>query len=67
MQDHLKRLVQNESSIGDQVENRRKQLELAERLERDEEISSNHEEELMREVEYEDSWGENDDDDDALN
>ena len=66
MQDHLKRLVQNESSIGDQVENRRKQLELAERLERNNEISDNHEEEVLNSVEYEDHW-EEDDDDDALN
>ena len=33
IQKYLQRLVMNDSSIGDQVENRRKQLELANKME----------------------------------
>jgi len=63
----LRRLVQNESSIPDQVDNRRKQLELAEKLEQTGEISSNHEEEVMESIVYEDNWRDDEDDEDALN
>ena len=68
IQDHLKRLVQNESSIGDQVEDRRKQLELADRLEQTGSYEdTDTEEETLRSIEYEDTMDLEDDDDDAIN
>lgn len=69
-QDFLKRLIQNESSIGDQVEDRRKQLELADRLEQNGQLVNvvAEEEEAMKEITYEDEFdGDEIDDDDALN
>ena len=57
IQKYLQRLVTNEGSIGDQVENRRKQLELADRLEKeyDYEMEQEEMEELEEEgnIEYE--------------
>lgn len=66
IQKYLQRLVMNEGSIGDQVENRRKQLELANRME--EEYEYNEIEENV-EIEYEGAaeLEEMLDDDDALN
>lgn len=69
MQNYLKRLVQGEASIGDQVEDRRKQLEVAERLEASGDYSlGDSEEEILTNITYEDKEeGEFYDDDDALN
>lgn len=39
MQKYLKRLVMNDSSIGDQVENRIRQLEFADKMEEDDDLS----------------------------
>ena len=64
MQTYLKRLVQGEAAIGEQVENRRKQLELAEKLEAEGDYSlGDTEEEILSNIEYEDEG----DEDDALN
>lgn len=67
MQKFLQRLVMNEGSLGDQVENRRKQLELANRLEEDLEYDEEFGEDV--EIEYEGAaqLEEMFDDDDALN
>ena len=51
IQKYLQRLVAGEGSLGDQVENRRKQLELANRLEDD--FSEYELEEEDSEIEYE--------------
>ena len=69
MQNYLKRLVQGEASIGDQVEDRRKQLEVAERLEASGDYSlGDSEEEILANITYEDKdEGDSYDDDDALN
>ena len=69
IQKYLQRLVTNEGSIGDQVENRRKQLELAEKLEDQFSYSSEMEEEAEADIEYEGAAELEDDldDDDALN
>ena len=69
MQTYLKRLVQGEASIGDQVEDRRKQLEVAERLEAAGDYNlADTEEEIMANITYEDAdEGGDFDDDDALN
>lgn len=69
IQKYLQRLVINEGSIGDQVENRRKQLELANKLEEEYEYSSDEEEEAESEISYEGAaeLEEDFDDDDALN
>lgn len=69
-QEFLRRLVQNEASIGDQVDDRKKQLELAEKLEASgsfEQIDT--EEDAMRSIAYEDEnvLEEDDYDLDALN
>ena len=68
IQKYLQRLVLNESSIGDQVEDRKKQLELAKRLE-EESIYDLEQADAAEEVEYEGAEElENEfDDDDALN
>lgn len=64
MQTYLKRLVQGEAAIGEQVESRRKQLELAEKLESEGDYSlGDTEEEILSNIEYEDEG----DEDDALN
>ena len=69
IQKYLQRLVINEGSIGDQVENRRKQLELANKLEEEYDYSSDEEEEAESEISYEGAaeLEEDFDDDDALN
>ena len=69
IQKYLQRLVINEGSIGDQVENRRKQLELANKLEEEYNYSSDSEEEAESEISYEGAaeLEEDFDDDDALN
>lgn len=66
IQKYLQRLVLNEGSIGDQVENRRKQLELANKME-EEYVYDDSSEEV--EIEYEGAAELEDDfdDDDALN
>lgn len=68
IQKYLQRLVLNESSIGDQVEDRKKQLELAKRLEEDS-IYDLEQADAAEEVEYEGAEELEDefDDDDALN
>lgn len=67
LQDFLKRLVQNESSIGDQVDDRKKQLELAAKLENEGlMVQQVEEEEAINQIEYEDEIN-LEDDDDALN
>ena len=64
VQTFLRRLISNEASIGDQVEDRKKQLELAAKFD-DIGETTDVEEEIMREIEYE---GEDEfDDEDALN
>lgn len=67
IQKYLQRLVMNEGAIGDQVENRRKQLELADKLEEEYNYSSFDEDEA--EIEYEGAAELEEDlnDDDALN
>lgn len=69
IQKYLQRLVINEGPIGDQVENRRKQLELANKLEEEYDYSSDEEEEAESEISYEGAaeLEEDFDDDDALN
>lgn len=77
IQQYLVRLVQGESSLSDQVESRRKQLELANRLEEtedevaaDPQLSSIDEIEAMSTIEYEgdnELNAEMDGDDDCLN
>ena len=68
MQNYLRRLVQGEAAIGDQVEDRRKQLELAEKLEATGDYSlSDSEEEILNNIVYEDSEEGGEFDDDALN
>ena len=66
IQKYLQRLVMNEGAIGDQVENRRKQLELANRME-EEYVYEDSMEDV--EIEYEGAaqLEEMFDDDDALN
>lgn len=66
IQKYLQRLVMNEGAIGDQVENRRKQLELANRME-EEYVYEDSTEDV--EIEYEGAaeLEEMFDDDDALN
>ena len=54
VQNFLTRLVKNEGNIGDQVENRRKQLELAAKLEADVGIVNPDDyDESEQEIEYE--------------
>lgn len=67
VQNYLKRLVMNDSTIGDQVENRKRQLELANKLE--ENFAYDYEDESEIQVEYEGATQLEDDlnDDDALN
>lgn len=70
IQKYLQRLVTNEGSIGDQVENRRKQLELAAKLEDHYDYTSDEEENAEADIEYEGAAELEDlfdDDDDALN
>lgn len=67
IQKYLQRLVMNEGAIGDQVENRRKQLELANKMEEDFDYNETSEEveiEYEGAAELEEAF---DDDDDALN
>ena len=66
IQKYLQRLVMNEGAIGDQVENRRKQLELANKMEEEYEYDDSSE---VVEIEYEGAaeLEEMFDDDDALN
>ena len=66
IQKYLQRLVMNEGAIGDQVENRRKQLELANKMEEEYEYDDSAE---TVEIEYEGAaeLEEMFDDDDALN
>lgn len=69
IQNYLKRLIQGEAAIGDQVEDRRKQLELAAKLESEGQYTmSDTEEEVMANIEYEgaEEMFDDDDDDDAL-
>lgn len=67
IQNYLKRLVMNDSTIGDQVETRKRQLELANKLE--ENFAYDYEDESEVQVEYEGAAQLEDDlnDDDALN
>lgn len=68
IQKYLQRLVVNEGSIGEQVENRKKQLELAEKLEEEYEYSPDLEEDAEKDIAYEGAAELEDDfDDDALN
>lgn len=73
VQNFLQRLVKNEGNIGDQVENRKKQLELAAKFEEDAGIANPSDIEVSdEEIEYEgaaelDSVFEEEDDDDCLN
>ena len=66
IQKYLQRLVMNEGAIGDQVENRRRQLELANKMEEDYEYDDSAD---IVEIEYEGAveLEEMFDDDDALN
>jgi hypothetical protein len=68
IQKYLQRLVMNEGAIGDQVENRRKQLELANKMEEEyvyEDSMEDVEIEYEGAAELEEAF--DDDDDDALN
>lgn len=53
MQKFLKRLVMNESSIGDQVESRRRQMEFADQMEEDDELSYGESIDSENEIVYE--------------
>lgn len=69
-QEFLRRLVQNEASLGDQVDDRKKQLELAEKLEASGSFETiDTEEDAMRSIVYEDDniMNEGEDFDDFLN
>lgn len=68
MQTFTKRLVEGEGNIGDQVADRRQQLELAARIEENGESAVNQysEQQVEATIEY-DEEGEMFDDDDAIN
>lgn len=54
LQMYTSRLIQNDGTIAQQVEDRRRQIEIANRLEETGELEDrNREEEIMNEIEYE--------------